>query len=104
QAAVAVNGKRIEAAAGSFVRMEREWKSGDQIDLELPLKMRLEPVDPQHANTVAALSGPLVLFAIGESQPAVSRAQLMAVRKTGTQTWQVETGAGVLKMMPWTAV
>src|SRR4029077_3689719 len=54
QAAVAVNGKRIEAAAGSFVRMEREWKSGDQIDLELPLKMRLEPVDPQHANTVAA--------------------------------------------------
>jgi uncharacterized protein len=104
QAAVAVNGKRTEAATGSFVRMEREWKSGDQIDLELPLKTRLEPVDPQHADTVAALSGPLVLFAIGESQPALSRAQLMAVKKTGAQTWHAETGAGILKMMPWTAI
>jgi uncharacterized protein len=104
QAAVAVNGKRTEAATGSFVRVEREWKSGDQIDLELPLKTRLEPVDPQHADTVAALSGPLVLFAIGESQPALSRAQLMAVKKTGAQTWQAETGAGILKMMPWTAI
>ena len=104
QAAVAVNGKRMEVTAGSFIRLDRDWSSGDRIELELPLKTRLEPVDPQHADTVAALSGPLVLFAIGESQPAVSRAHLMAVRKTGKQTWQVETGAGVLKMMPWTAI
>ena len=104
QASVAVNGKRTDAAAGSFVRMEREWKSGDRIELELPLNNRLESVDSQHADTVAVLSGPLVLFALGESQRAVSRAQLKAVKKTGAQSWQVETGAGPLKMMPWTAI
>jgi uncharacterized protein len=103
-ASIAVNGKRQEAHAGSFARLERKWKNGDRIDLDLPLTTRLEAIDEQHADTVALVVGPLVLFSIGEAQPAVTRAQLLAVKKTGSQIWQVETANGVMTMMPFTAI
>ena len=103
-ATVAVNGKRSDAAAGSFARVSRHWKTGDRIELELPLKPRLEAIDPQHSDTVALLVGPLVLFAITDAQPPVTRAQLLAVKKSGPQTWQVETASGALKILPFTAI
>jgi len=103
-ASVSVNGKRESAQAGSFARMHREWKDGDRIDVELPLTARLEAIDAQHPETVALLVGPLVLFAVMDSQPAATRAQLLAVKKNGAQSWQVETAGGVMKMMPFTAI
>lgn len=103
-ASVAVNGKREAAAAGSFARLQREWKNGDGIDLELPMKARLEAVDPKHPETVALMVGPLVLFAITDAQPAVTRAQLLAAKKDGAQSWQVETAGGAVKMLPWVGI
>ena len=105
-AAVAVNGKRVMAAVepGTFVVLRREWKTGDHIDLDLPLTKRLEAIDPRHANTVALLSGPLVLFAIGETMPAVTREQLLAAAKSGKENWEVKTAAGRMKMLPFTAI
>lgn len=103
-ASVAVNGKREAASAGSFVQLRRKWKSGDRIELELPMTTRLEAVDPQHADTVALMMGPLVLFAVTDSQPAVTRTQLLAAKKVGAQNWQVETAAGPMKMLPWTDI
>ena len=103
-ASVAVNGKRQTAEAGSFLRLEREWKNGDRIDLELPMTTRLEAVDSQHRDTVALMLGPLVLFGITDNQPTVTRPQLLAAKKTATQSWQVETKNGVMKMLPWTEV
>jgi uncharacterized protein len=104
KASIAVNGKQQEVSAGSFARIARQWKSGDQIDVELPLTARLEAVDAQHTDTVALIMGPLVLFAIGESQPTVTRAQLLAVKKMGAPTWQVETAGGTMKMLPFTEI
>ncbi len=72
--------------------------------MELPLKARLEALDPQHSDTVALLVGPIVLFALTESAPTVTRAQLLAVKKTGTRDWQVETAGGVMKMLPFTGI
>ena len=103
-ASVSVNGKRVAAAAGSFARIEREWKNGDRIELELPMKARLEPVDPQHAETVALLVGPIVLFAIADGEPKVTREQLLAAKRNGAQSWQVQTAGGALKMLPFTAI
>ncbi|HUA14285.1 MAG TPA: beta-L-arabinofuranosidase domain-containing protein [Verrucomicrobiae bacterium] len=100
----AVNGKRETAAAGAFARIEREWKNGDRIDLELPMATRLEPVDPQHADTVALLVGPLVLFSIGESQPAVTREQLLAAKKMAQGLWHVLTPNSPMKMVTWTTL
>ncbi len=104
KASIAVNGKREAAQAGSFARVLRQWKKGDRIELELPMATRLEAVDPQHPETVALLLGPVVLFAIGDSQPAVTRAQLLAGKKTGAQSWQVETTGGAVKVLPFTAI
>jgi len=104
KASISVNGKREAASAGSFARVEREWKTGDRIDLDLPMTARLEAIDAQHADTVALLVGPLVLFAITDPQPSVTGAQLLAAKNIGTQTWQIETAGGPLKMLPFTAV
>ena len=104
KASFAVNGKREAAQAGTFARVERTWKNGDRIDLELPLSTRLEPIDSVHADTVALLVGPVVLFAITGSQPAVTKAQLLAAKRTGTRSWQVETNAGAMKTLPFTEI
>jgi DUF1680 family protein len=103
-ASVSVNGNREVARAGSFARVQRQWKIGDRIDLELPMTARLEAVDSQHADTVALLVGPVVLFAITDSEPKVTRAQLVAAKRTGVQSWQVETAGGAMKMLPFTAI
>ena len=103
-ASVSVNGKREAASAGIFARVERQWKDGDRIEVELPLKARVEAVDPQHADTVALLVGPLVLFAVTDGEPKVARAQLLAAEKTGAQSWRVETAGGAIKMLPFTGI
>ena len=84
--------------------MQRQWKTGDRIDLELPMRARLEAVDPQHTETVALLVGPVVLFAITDADPKVTRAQLLAAKKNGPQSWQVEMASGLVKMLPFAAV
>jgi hypothetical protein len=103
-ASASVNGKREATHAGSFATIQRQWKTGDYIDLELPMKARLEAVDQQHGDTVALVVGPVVLFAITEGEPKVTRAQLLAAKKSGAQSWQVETAGGPLKMLPFTAI
>jgi DUF1680 family protein len=104
RASIVVNGRRESASAGSFASVKRQWKNGDRIELELPLTKRLEPIDARHPETVALLAGPIVLFAITDSQPEVTRAQLLAVKKMVPEVWHVETASGVLKMMPFTAI
>src|SRR5262249_21636473 len=103
-ASLAVNGKHRESvAAGSFARIERKWKSGDRVELELPLKTRVEAFDLQHPDTVAVLVGPLVLF--GEQIPQLTRANLLAAKRMNQQVWHASAdGNVVMKMVPWTAL
>ena len=80
------------AAPGEFVALRREWHSGDIVQLELPLKMRLETVDPQHTDTVALLRGPLVLMAVKQQQasplPSLRRAHLLAAKRVSERQGQ----------------
>ncbi len=101
-ASISVNGKRESASAGSFARVQRQWKDGDRIEMELPLKTRLEAIDPQHADTVALLVGPLVLF--GDQVPGLTRANLLAARKMAPGLWHVAAGGNVMKMLTWTEI
>jgi hypothetical protein len=103
-ASVSVNGKREAAQAGTFARVQREWKDGDRIEMELPMRTRLEAVDPHHADSVALLVGPVVLFAVTDAEPKVTRAQLLAAKKNAAQGWRVEAASGALKMLPFTAI
>lgn len=104
RASVAVNGKREEASPGSFAHVQREWKNGDRVELELPMTTRLEAIDAQHPDVTALMVGPLVLFAVTDSEPVVTRAQLLAAKKTGAQDWQAETAHGALRMLPFTGL
>jgi uncharacterized protein len=104
QAGYRVDGKRVAVSPGDFARIERQWKNGDRIELEIPLRPRLEAVDTRRADTVALMVGPLVLFAL-MNPPAVTRAQLLAVKMMAPEVWHVSLdGDRVMEMMPFTAI
>ncbi len=104
-ASFSVNGRRQSALAGNFLRISRTWNTGDRIELELPMKPRLEAVDAQHPDTVALLAGPLVLFAMNDSPPAVTREQLLAAKQMAPGVWQVSpSGDRIMKMLTFTAI
>jgi DUF1680 family protein len=103
-ASLSLNARRLPALPGSFAVVNREWNDGDRIELTMPAKLRLEPVDPQHPQTVALLYGPLVLFAMTEDQPALTRAELLSAKRMAQRSWQVVTGGAPIKMMPFTDI
>ena len=105
-ASISVNGRRVQTPtnAGNFASIHRRWKSGDRVEVDLPAKLRLEPIDSAHPQTVALLFGPLVLFAITETKPGLTRAALLAAKRTGQQTWEIATGTGPIKIVPFTAI
>jgi len=70
-ASVRVNG-RLETrplVPGTFATIRRQWRAGDRIELDLPLRMRLQSVDAEHPDTVAVLAGPLVLMHLLDDRP-----------------------------------
>jgi len=105
-ASISVNGKRLPDAAkpGSFAALERKWKPGDRVELDLPIPLRLEPLDAQHEDTVALLSGPLVLFPLGKGARSATRNQLLATKTVALGRWQAETASGPLIFVPFTAI
>jgi uncharacterized protein len=105
-ASVSVNGRRVEteASPGAFAAVHRQWNTGDRIELDLPMTLRLEPVDRRHPQTVAPLFGPLVLFAITDSPPSVTRSELLAAKRVDRRSWQVGTTAGPLRLLPFTDI
>jgi DUF1680 family protein len=109
-AEIFVNGARQKGMAtpGQFTAMHRQWKSGDRVELELPLKMRLEAIDAQHNDTVALLRGPLVLMAVKGEQttppPKVTRDQFLAARRVSEREWQVTSANGPVTMLPFTGL
>lgn len=57
-----VNGQPVvlDAHPGEFVKLARQWKNGDEVELKLPLRLRSESL-PDAPNEMAFLYGPLVL-------------------------------------------
>lgn len=103
-ASISVNGRRWQTGMtpGTFATIHRHWNTGDRIELDLPTALRLEPVDPQHPQTVALVFGPLVLFAITDTQPSLTRADFLAAKRMDRRSWQVSTAGAPLKLVPFT--
>ena len=65
-AAIKVNGEAIDLLSvfvDGYARIEREWKSGDHVDLNIPLETRAlwaNPMVRQDAGRAALMRGPLV--------------------------------------------
>ncbi len=69
-----VNGQTLEnrKMSGTYYRIQRRWKSGDVVDLELPVKVRLMTAHPklaQDCGKVAVVRGPLVYCLEGDDLP-----------------------------------
>ena len=92
---VSVNGRALQTQVtpGSFLPLNREWKSGDTIEYALDRPLRLESVDSKHPNTVALLCGPLTLFSINSAENHFTRSQLLAANQQGfgSSDWKVQS-------------
>ncbi len=75
QAKVAVNAKPVDGAvtSGKFFTLEQSWKSGDRIELDMPMPWRLVKGRQAQAGRVAVMRGPSVF--------CLSRAQHKALAK-----------------------
>ena len=99
-ATVLINGKSElqPLTPGRFAAIRRAWRSGDRLELELPLRRRLESVDTVHPDTVALVAGPLVLMRIleegGGATAPVARTTLLAAQRDDPNghEWQVSAG------------
>jgi hypothetical protein len=88
----------VETRLG-FATIERTWKDGDRIDLDLPMPLRLVPINAHHPDVVALVRGPQVLFALAQ-QPRLTRSQLLSVKRADDGYWHA---AGV-RFAPFTAI
>ena len=59
---VKINGKALEVAAspGSYLAISRTWKTGDKVEIDMPMKLRVEAM-PDDPKLQAFLYGPVVL-------------------------------------------
>ena len=103
---LSVNGAPLPVTVSAgFATLRRRWRDGDRIDLRLPMLMRLEAIDAAHPNCVALLRGPLVLFALTETNPSVSAAQLLGAKPVaGEKCWQASTAQGPIRLVPFTEI
>jgi hypothetical protein len=105
---IAVNGKKAATSPfpGQFARIHRTWKKGDHVEVEFDMPTVLEAVDPQHPKLMAAVHGPLALFAIGEIPSTMRPQELAAVTQvaSGSTDWQAKTTSGNITMRPFTAI
>ena len=105
-ASVSVNGKRqpTELKPRTFANLHRQWKTGDRIELHLPMTTRLEAIDPQHPDIVALMYGPLVLFPLTNAAPSATRSQLLAAKPSGPKSWQAQSASVPLALIPFTEI
>ncbi|MEO7933712.1 MAG: beta-L-arabinofuranosidase domain-containing protein [Chthoniobacterales bacterium] len=80
QPEVTVNGQpvAVTSSPSSYLTLDRTWKTGDRIQLRLPMTLRTEPLPNSGGKTVALLYGPLVLAGVvptpsGAPDPAKQR-------------------------------
>jgi DUF1680 family protein len=109
-ASLTINGKvwSGDLQPGRFAAVQRTWKNGDRVELELPLPFRLEAIDPRHPETVAILRGPLVLFALKPEQdspmPSFSRSALTQLQQVSQREWRCHAGDVTYRFVPFTEV
>jgi uncharacterized protein len=82
-----------------FATLERRWRDGDRIDLDVPLPVRLVPINAHHPEVVALLRGPQMLFALARD-PKLERNQLLRVKREADGFWK----AGGVRFAPFTAL
>jgi uncharacterized protein len=60
---IQVNGAAsdVACAPGTWASVSRAWKTGDTVQVRIPLRFRWQPVDQQHPNRAAIVRGPVLM-------------------------------------------
>ncbi len=109
-ATIRVNGRVVPVAmVKGFATVSRVWRSGDVVELGLPMRLRLEPGLPvesaaKHPEVAALMNGPLVLMAVTEAQPKLTRAQALATKRVSATEWRADTETEPMKLAPFTEI
>lgn len=76
RARIALNGSEaaFEAPGGAFYAIEREWRPGDRLTLEMPMPIRFVRGRKAQSGRVAAMRGPLVYTLNPERNPGMENA------------------------------
>jgi DUF1680 family protein len=66
-ASVKLNGLAVPGSyqPGTWGSVDRTWSDGDEVEIDIPLALRMEPVDARHPDRVAVVRGPVVLVLEG---------------------------------------
>jgi DUF1680 family protein len=74
-----VNGTQqdVSLKPGTWAAIRRMWKSGDEIEIRIPLRFSKPAVDEQHPGRAAVMRGPVVLAqdAVGDAMPELPPAE-----------------------------
>jgi hypothetical protein len=91
---------------GTFLTLDRTWKTGDRIELSLDMPLRLIPLDSAHPDLVALARGPVVLFVVLPAPQKLTReALLAATRQSSTSNdWLISTDGAPVVMRPYPAI
>lgn len=103
-----VNGKPVEMKVEKgFTVIERTWKRGDQVELNLPMPVRLNTCHPKveaNHDRVALTRGPFVLCAEGVDNGGVTERyffdQLPKVTGASVKTRSIESGSFIQTTVP----
>jgi uncharacterized protein len=102
---LSVNGRKVdgEPTPGKFMAVQRAWKDGDRIELELHMPLRLEAIDTENPNTVALMYGPLALFAVGDLPSRIKRAQLLSATQS-SEDFVAQVDGSSLTLRPFSVI
>ncbi|MBC7785853.1 MAG: glycoside hydrolase family 127 protein [Burkholderiales bacterium] len=97
--AASVNGEPIPTTAkpGTYVVIDRTWKTGDTVELTLPMRLAAEPT-PDNPAVVAFTYGPVVLAAdVGTAPLGPGATPRIVSESNSADEWLTRTGhAGLL--------
>lgn len=107
-AAVAVNGKAVKGVStGSYAVLDRVWRDGDKITLQLDMGLRCVPGGRSEAGCVSLFRGPLLL-AYDQRFNAMDEADLPAIPADALKASLVavpdEKVAPAASLAPWVVV
>src|SRR5215831_13950449 len=68
-----VNGEasKVDCKPGNWAVVERAWKTGDKVDVTIPLPLRYEAVDKEHPNRIAIVRGAAVIVQEGNAHEPI---------------------------------
>ena len=109
-ATLKVNGRSAPVlTTKGFAPLERVWRSGDVVELSLPMSLRLETLPEDGGagtqKTVALMYGPWVLFALrapGEVGAITASSEaLLRTGRSGPREWTLNDAAGARRFVPF---